>query len=344
LISSRVNIFLRPGVPSDAETLIRLHHMAVHQMASAYYPREVLDVWSPHPKENRQERLRSELKDDRITTVVAEVNAQIAGFGMVVPAGSELRAVYVHPEFGRRGVGSAILGHLEQGAVAKRVLRLDLDASVNSEAFYARHGYEVVERTVHRFQSGHEIHEMACVRMSKALIQTTAPIEIREETNADEDAIRDVLTSAFPRDAEARLVDLLRQRQKASIALVAVVGKRIVGHILFSPVTVAHAPQGFRGSGLAPVAVHRDFQNRGIGSTLICEGLERCRHRGYDAVVVLGHPNYYPRFGFRIASAHDLGNEYGVDKAFMVLGLKDGILEKIKGLVKYAPEFREVDC
>jgi putative acetyltransferase len=223
--------------------------------------------------------------------------------------------------------------------VTEGVLRLDLDASINFEAFYARHGYAVVERTVHRFQSG---HEMACVKMRKVL--RPSAIEIREEYAADQDAIRDVLTSAFPTDAEARLVDLLRQQHKASIALVAVADNRLVGHIFFSPVTVTNVPQGFRGVGLAPVAVHRDFQNRGIGSKLIREGLERCTQGGYAAVVVLGHPNYYPRFGFRTASAYGLVNEYGVGDGFMVLGLKDGILDKINGLVRYAPEFREVGC
>jgi putative acetyltransferase len=236
-------------------------------------------------------------------------------------------------------MGSAILGHLEHAAVAKGVLRLDLDASINSEAFYARYGYAVVERTVHRFQSG---HEMACVKMRRVL--SPSAIEIREEETADQDAIRDVLTSAFPTDVEARLVYVLRQRQKASIALVAVADTRIVGHILFSPVTVAHGPEGFRGVGLAPVAVHRDCQNRGIGSTLIREGLERCKQGSYDAVVVLGHPNYYPRFGFRTASDYGLDNEYMAAEAFMVLGFKEGILDKVNGLVRYAPEFREVGC
>jgi putative acetyltransferase len=335
-----MGVHLRQAVPADAETLIRLHHAAVHQTAATFYPPRVLDAWSSEPNEDRHERLRGELKDDRIVTVVAEVPSQIAGFGMVVPARDELRAVYVHPEFGRRGVGSAILGHLEHAAVAKGVLRLDLDASINSEAFYARHGYEVVERTVHRLQSG---HEMACVKMSKVLRQPA--IEIREEDAGDRDVVRDVLQSAFaPRDAEARLVDLLRRRQRASIALAAVADQRIVGHILFSPITIASAPEGFRGLGLAPVAVHRDFQSRGIGSMLIREGLERCKQGGYDAVVVLGRPNYYPRFGFRVANAYGLENEYGAGDAFMVLGLKDGILDKVNGLVRYAPEFRELDC
>lgn len=95
---------------------------------------------------------------------------------------------------------------------------------------------------------------------------------------------------------------------------------------------------------MAPVAVHQEFQNTGIGSKLICEGLQRCREGGYDAVVVLGHPNYYPRFGFRMASDFGLENEYGAGEAFMVVGLKEGILEKVNGLVQYASEFREVGC
>jgi putative acetyltransferase len=179
--------------------------------------------------------------------------------------------------------------------------------------------------------------------MTKALRPPT--IEIREEEAADHDAVRDVLKSAFsPRDSEARLVDLLRQRQKAPIALVAVADKRVVGQIVFSPVTVADGPRQFRALGLASVAVHRDWQNRGIGSTVIREGLNRCKLGGYDAVVVLGHPNYYTRFGFRVASAFGLENEYGARDAFMILGLKAGILDKINGLVRYAPEFREADC
>jgi putative acetyltransferase len=92
-----MKIALRPAVPADAETLIRLHHMAVHQTAATFYPPEILEVWSPEPNEARYEGLRAESLDDRIMTVVAEVNAEVAGFGMVVPAGNELRAVYVHP-------------------------------------------------------------------------------------------------------------------------------------------------------------------------------------------------------------------------------------------------------
>jgi putative acetyltransferase len=169
-------------------------------------------------------------------------------------------------------------------------------------------------------------------------------IDIRSECDADHAAIRAVVTKAFSSGVEARLVDLLRQRKKAPISLVANLGDRIVGHALFSPITIESAPEAFRGLGLAPVAVLPDFQRRGIGSRLIREGLERCREGGYDAVVVLGHPAYYPRFGFRTAGHFGLGNEYNAADAFMVLGLKAGITDQIRGLVRYAPEFQELGC
>jgi len=167
---------------------------------------------------------------------------------------------------------------------------------------------------------------------------------IRVEGTADHAAIRHVLRAAFPDETESRLVDLLRERQKLSISLVAVVGRDVAGTIVFSPIMIEKAPQGFRGLGLAPVAVLPEYQNRGIGSQLIREGIAQCRRDGYDAVVVLGHPNFYPRFGFQTASAHGLTNEYGADDAFMVLELREGVLGQIKGVVRYASEFGEVNC
>lgn len=169
-------------------------------------------------------------------------------------------------------------------------------------------------------------------------------IEIRSETAADHDAIKRVLRSAFADDTESRLVDLLRERQKCAISLVATADAYVVGHVLFSTITIDQSPEGFRGLGLAPVSVIREYQRRGIGSALILEGLKRAKHDGYDAVVVLGHPHYYRRFGFQIASASGLANEYGADDAFMVLEQRGGVLARLKGVVRYAPEFREVGC
>jgi len=89
------------------------------------------------------------------------------------------------------------------------------------------------------------------------------------------------------------------------------------------------------------VSVLPDFQNRGIGSQFIREGLEECRRSGYDLVVVPGHPTYYPRFGFKTAKVHGLDNEYNSVESFMALAFREGILGRISGLVKYVPEFQE---
>jgi putative acetyltransferase len=87
------------------------------------------------------------------------------------------------------------------------------------------------------------------------------------------------------------------------------------------------------------MAVLPDFQRQGIGTALVKEGVRRCREMGFDAVVVLGHPEYYPRFGFTKASTLGLTNEYEADEAFMVLELQSGSLKEVQGLVRYAREF-----
>ena len=147
-------------------------------------------------------------------------------------------------------------------------------------------------------------------------------IEIRQETPDDFPAVRDVNERAFGGAAEAQLVDMLRAANKAVVSLVALHQGRVVGHILFSPVTVTQAPENFRGVGLAPMSVLPEFQNKGIGSKLVRDGLEACKREGYDAVVVLGHTKYYPRFGFSRAKDYGLDNEYDALDAFMVVELK----------------------
>jgi len=169
-------------------------------------------------------------------------------------------------------------------------------------------------------------------------------IEIRTEGAGDSRAIQQVHTEAFGGSAEANLVRLISERKKALISLVAVSDDSVVGHILFSRVTIDNVPAAFNGIGLAPVAVLPTFQRRGIGSKLIREGLERCKQAGYDAVVVLGDPAYYSRFGFMRAADFGLQNEYGAHDEFMVLALRDGGLQAVNGMVKYLPEFREAEC
>jgi putative acetyltransferase len=169
-------------------------------------------------------------------------------------------------------------------------------------------------------------------------------IEIRSERPEDYPEVREVNERAFGGVAEAMLVEMLRAASRAVVSLVAVDQNRVVGHVLFSPVTVAEAPENFSGVGLAPMSVLPEFQNRGIGSRLVREGLEVCRQRGYEVVVVLGHIAYYPRFGFVRAKDCGRDNEYNAVDSFMVMELRKGVLDRIHGLVKYAPEFRETEC
>jgi putative acetyltransferase len=164
---------------------------------------------------------------------------------------------------------------------------------------------------------------------------------VRNERPEDIAAIHDIHKQAFNSLAEADLVDMLRANGKASISLVAVDDDdRILGHILFSPVTIEPAQRAISALGLAPMAVLPEFQRQGIGSLLVSRGLEECRKAGHDCVVVLGHPRYYPRFGFAPASRYGIKSEFDVpDEAFMVLELNEKALPRREATAKYQPEF-----
>jgi putative acetyltransferase len=166
---------------------------------------------------------------------------------------------------------------------------------------------------------------------------------IRPEKPEDVPAIRIVNERAFGGAAEADLVDALRRNGKATISLVAEDDGRVVGHILFSPVTIEAGERELAGVGLAPMSVVPERQNQRIGSLLVEDGLRRCREDGHRFVVVLGHPGYYPRFGFVSAGRFGIKSEYNVaDDVFMVMELREGALRGRHGVVKYQPEFNEV--
>lgn len=166
---------------------------------------------------------------------------------------------------------------------------------------------------------------------------------IRCESSEDQAAIRTVNERAFDGAGEANAIDALRNRGQTTLSLVAEVEGQVAGHILFSPVTLETAHGAFGGLGLAPLAVLPKFQRRGIGSQLTRAGLEACRALGGEFVVVLGHSDYYPRFGFTRASAFGIRCEWNVpDPAFMVLELKPGALANRAGVVKYQPEWSSV--
>jgi putative acetyltransferase len=163
-------------------------------------------------------------------------------------------------------------------------------------------------------------------------------VSVRPEQPTDVVAIRRILEAAFPTAAEARLVELLRASGHLWVSLVAEVDGQIVGHIAFSPVGIDRMAGGV---GLAPIAVLPDHQRQGIGGRLIREGLAACERAGSSFVVVLGSPEYYPRFGFTRADRRRLGNEYGADEAFMALELRNGSIPANGGMVRYGPEFAE---
>ncbi len=165
----------------------------------------------------------------------------------------------------------------------------------------------------------------------------------REEREGDAESIRCVNELAFEQPLEADLVDRLRERGKLLVSLVAERRGEIAGHIAFSPVRVEPGTRGLRGAGLGPMAVVPDLLNQGIGSLLVREGLARCRELGVDYVVVLGHPHYYPRFGFAPASGFGLSCEWTVpDEAFMAMELRPGALADVRGTARYEPEFNDV--
>jgi putative acetyltransferase len=167
-------------------------------------------------------------------------------------------------------------------------------------------------------------------------------VTIRPETPADVPRVRYVNELAFAQPFEADLVDRLRQTCPDSLSLVAE-DDVLVGHILFTPVVVDNAARRVVGMGLAPMAVLPDRQRQGIGSQLVRRGLDILRERRCPFVVVVGHPEYYPRFGFEPASTHGLASQWeGMpDAAFMVLVLDVPAMAGVAGLAKYRAEFDE---
>jgi putative acetyltransferase len=167
-------------------------------------------------------------------------------------------------------------------------------------------------------------------------------VSVRREEPFDADSVRTVNDEAFGSPLEGRIVDRLRA-EPGSISLVATKNELIVGHILFTPVSL-DPPPGFRVAGLGPMSVLPEHQRGGIGSKLIRAGLDACRQRGYSAVVVVGHPEYYPRFGFEPAHTRGLTlPDFEVPQdVFMVIELDATVRDRLKGAVRYRSEFLSV--
>lgn len=168
-------------------------------------------------------------------------------------------------------------------------------------------------------------------------------ITIRPELPTDETAVYTINASAFRTPAEAELVNTLRRRQAVLLSLVADLDGALVGHVLFTPGMIVGENGRFPAAALGPVAVLPAHQRHGIGARLIRAGLESLRRAGHARAFVLGHPAYYPRFGFTPAANYNIICAFDVPpEAFMVMPLHPHALDNITGTAHYLPEFATV--
>jgi putative acetyltransferase len=170
-------------------------------------------------------------------------------------------------------------------------------------------------------------------------------IQIRAERSGDEEAIRQINDAAFKGDNESKLVDAIRNSELfvPELSLVAAAEGKLIGHILLSIVYINSDEGEIPTLALAPMAVVPEQQNKRIGSMLVEEGLKKAKDQGFEHAVVLGHPEFYPRFGFVSASTKGIEAPFLVpDEVFMAIELKEGSLDQIKGKIVYPPAFDKV--
>ena len=164
-------------------------------------------------------------------------------------------------------------------------------------------------------------------------------IEITEERPGDVVAIRDLNQRAFEQDQEANIVDALRSNGGALLSLVATVNGLVVGHIMYSPVSVG----SLRGAALGPMAVLPELQRQGIGTKLVEAGNRQIEEGGCPFIIVVGHPEFYPRFGFKPARTRGITCEWNLPaEVFMVMVLDEGEMQGVSGVAKYRSEFSSV--
>lgn len=174
-------------------------------------------------------------------------------------------------------------------------------------------------------------------------MMTDIPITIKQETDEDFRSIYTIHKQAFDQNNEAELILQLRQTKifDSRLSLIAFYKTEAVGHILFYPLILKTKNVSIQTLGLVPLAVKPQFQNQGIGSFLVKEGLKRARNLDYKSVFVVGNPEYYKRFGFSLFRG--ITNNIGVSPDhFMALELVTGSLKNIEGKLIYPPEFNLV--
>jgi len=167
------------------------------------------------------------------------------------------------------------------------------------------------------------------------------PVHIRNEQSEDREGIFIVHEAAFGRRKEAEIVNKLRESQAyvPDLSFVAIINDQIVGHILFTRVNISNELKTFKSLSLSPMAVMPAYQQKGIGHMLVREGLIKAKNLGFRSVIVLGHENFYPRFGFEPASRWNIKAPFEVsDKAFLAIELLPNGLKNVSGIVQYDKE------
>jgi putative acetyltransferase len=315
---------------ADGAGILAAHEAAIRAGCCEHYAADEIEAWVRRlaPGTYAAEAAVGDV-------LVAEIQERVVGFGALDGARGQLRALYAHPD-ATPGTGRRLLDALETIARLRGLGRLTLDSSLNAVPFYVAAGWHVTGDGLRTFPGGPAIH---CTAMTKAL--PALRVAIRDERAGDAAAIRSVERDAFERDGEARLVDGLRDADALAVSLVATLDHAVVGHVAFSPVMIAGATASV--VGLGPVAVSPPWQRCAVGARLCEEGLARARERGHGAAVVLGHPGYYPRFGFVPASRFGLSYPGDVpDGAFLAAELVPGALRGAHGPVRYRSEFDAV--
>ena len=168
-------------------------------------------------------------------------------------------------------------------------------------------------------------------------------IQIRKEKDSDFEAIKFVNDQAFKQPLEGNIVEKIRNTDSEILSLVAETDNQIVGHIFFSCAEITDHPEIKKGMGLAPMAVLPEYQKQGIGSMLINKGISILKNQNVPFVIVLGHPEYYPKFGFEKASEYGIQSQWDdiPDEAFMILILDRDKMKNVKGVARYREEWNE---
>jgi len=170
-------------------------------------------------------------------------------------------------------------------------------------------------------------------------------INIRSEHSGDEAAITRVNDLAFKQPKEGILIEKLREKHgfEKELSIVAELDEEIIGHILFFPIHVREKNDLYLTLSLAPLAVIPEYQRKGIGQQLIHEGHQRAKELGFTSVLVVGHPDYYPKTGYSKASGFEiLCPVPAPDEAFMAIELMDGALNEVSGTAVFPEEYGEV--